>query len=83
MEPRRFFNLFTGPTNHRLAKDINSGGRAIPGFCRPHFISVAGTPLKMEFNPKKGTFLFEFDGDVSIDAPDHDLHSQDTISNWI
>jgi len=48
-------------------KDIDSGGRAIPGFCRPHFISVTGIPLKMEFNIKKGTFLFEFDGDVSIE----------------
>jgi hypothetical protein len=50
-------------------EDIDSGGRAIPGFCRPHFIAVAGTPLKMEFNIKKGAFLFEFDGDASIDAP--------------
>jgi hypothetical protein len=47
-------------------KDINSGGRAITGFCRPHFISVAGKPLKMEFNIKKGSFLFEFDADKSI-----------------
>lgn len=50
-------------------KDINAGGRAIPGFCRPHFIAVAGIPSKMEFNPKKGTFIFEFNGDASIDAP--------------
>jgi aryl-phospho-beta-D-glucosidase BglC (GH1 family) len=49
-------------------EDINSGGRAIPGFCRPHIIS-AGIPLKMEYNMKKGTFLFEFDGDMSIKAP--------------
>ena len=47
-------------------KDINSGGRATTGFCRPHFISVAGKPLKMEFNIKKGTFLFEFEADTSI-----------------
>ena len=50
-------------------EDINSGGRAIPGFCRPHFISVSGVPLKMEYNMKKGKFLFEFDGDISIKAP--------------
>ena len=36
--------------------DINSGGRAIKGFCRPHFIRCAGIPLKMEFNIKDGTF---------------------------
>ncbi len=45
-------------------EDINSGGRAIPGFCRPHFISVSGVPLKMEYNMKKGKFLFKFDGDL-------------------
>jgi len=50
-------------------KDINSGGRAIEGFCRPHFISVAGTPLKMEFNTKKGIFIFEFDKDKKVKAP--------------
>jgi hypothetical protein len=50
-------------------EDIDSGGRAIPGFCRPHFIAVAGTPLKMEFNIKRRTFVFEFEGDASIDAP--------------
>ena len=50
-------------------KDINSGGRAITGFCRPHFISVAGIPLRMEFNIKNKKFLFEFDGDTSIKVP--------------
>jgi aryl-phospho-beta-D-glucosidase BglC (GH1 family) len=50
-------------------KDINSGGRAIQGFCRPHFISVAGIPLQMEFNMKNKTFFFAFDGDTSIGTP--------------
>ncbi len=49
--------------------DINSGGRAIKGFCRPRFIHCAGIPLKMEFNVKEGTFNFEFDGDSSITSP--------------
>jgi hypothetical protein len=49
--------------------DINSGGRAIQGFCRPHFICCAGIPLKMEFNIKEKTFIFEFDGNTSIKAP--------------
>ena len=49
--------------------DINSGGRAIEGFCRPHFIRCAGIPLKMEFNIKDGIFNFEFDGKTSIQAP--------------
>ena len=49
--------------------DINSGGRAIEGFCRPYFLSCTGTPLKMEFNPKKKRFFFQFEGDTSIKAP--------------
>ncbi len=47
-------------------KDINSGGRAIKGFCRPHFVRCAGIPIKMEFQMKEGLFYFKFDGDVSI-----------------
>jgi hypothetical protein len=50
-------------------KDINSGGRAIKGFCRPHFVRCAGIPIKMEFQMKEGLFYFEFDGDVSIKGP--------------
>ncbi|MFX0178210.1 MAG: cellulase family glycosylhydrolase [Candidatus Hodarchaeota archaeon] len=49
--------------------DINSGGRAIKGFCRPHFIRCTGEPLKMDFNIKQGRFYFEFNGDASIKAP--------------
>ncbi len=49
--------------------DINSGGRAIKGFCRPRFIFCAGIPLKMEFKIKEGKFFFEFDGDSTIIAP--------------
>lgn len=49
--------------------DINSGGRAIEAFCRPHFVRVAGTPQTMDFNHKTKTFLFEFDADAAIKAP--------------
>ncbi len=49
--------------------DINSGGRAIKGFCRPRFIFCSGIPLKMEFKIKEGTFFFEFEGDSTIIAP--------------
>jgi hypothetical protein len=51
------------PTN------INSGGRALKGFCRPHFLYCSGIPLEMQFNLKKGKFYFEFDGDATIKAP--------------
>ncbi|MFW9938714.1 MAG: cellulase family glycosylhydrolase [Candidatus Thorarchaeota archaeon] len=49
--------------------DINSGGRAIKGFCRPHFIRCSGEPLKTDFVIKQGRFYFEFNGDTSIKAP--------------
>jgi hypothetical protein len=49
--------------------DIQSGGRAIEGFCRPHFVAVAGTPLAMSFSRKRKVFLFEFVADPTIDAP--------------
>ncbi len=49
--------------------DINSGGRAIKGFCRPRFIFCSGIPLKMEFKIKEGKFFFKFDGDSTIIAP--------------
>lgn len=49
--------------------DISSGGRAIEGFCRPRFVSVAGTPLKMGFSRKNRVFKFEFDADTRINAP--------------
>ncbi|MFW9949868.1 MAG: cellulase family glycosylhydrolase [Candidatus Thorarchaeota archaeon] len=47
-------------------EDINSGGRAIKGFCRPHFVRCTGIPKKMDFHMKEGFFYFEFDGDISI-----------------
>jgi hypothetical protein len=53
----------TDPTN------IHSGGRAIPGFCRPHFVAVAGTPLAMSFSLKRKVFRFDFDANPQIDAP--------------
>ncbi len=50
-------------------KDINSGGRATRGFCRPHFLKCAGTPLEMQFNYKKGYFSFSYEANGSIKAP--------------
>ncbi len=49
--------------------DINSGGRAIKGFCRPHFVYCSGKPLRMDFDYKAKAFSFEFDADSSIEAP--------------
>jgi len=41
--------------------DLNSGGRAIKGFCRPHYIKCMGTPLVMQFNNEDGTFRLKFE----------------------
>ena len=49
--------------------DIQSGGRAVEGFCRPYFVCVSGKPLEMRFNMKSKEFRFGFDADPSIDAP--------------
>ena len=49
--------------------DIRSGGRAVEGFSRPHFVRVSGTPLEMRFSVKRREFRFVFDADPRIDAP--------------
>jgi hypothetical protein len=48
---------------------VDSGGRAIQGFCRPRFLCLSGTPHTMEFDLKRGTFYVEFDSDSSVSAP--------------
>jgi len=50
-------------------EDLDSGGRAIEGFCRPHFVKIAGTPLKMSFDHQKKIFEVEFNVDLSIETP--------------
>ncbi|MFX1564829.1 MAG: cellulase family glycosylhydrolase [Promethearchaeota archaeon] len=49
--------------------DINSGGRGIAGFCRPHMVTIAGTPLSMEFSLKQKEFRLEFDANPEIKSP--------------
>ena len=49
--------------------DIDSGGRALQGFCRPRFLCLAGMPHRMEFDLKGGSFNIQFDGDPTITAP--------------
>ena len=49
--------------------DINSGGRAIKGFCRPRFLHIAGLPLFQEFDSKKRRYLLEYDADSSVKEP--------------
>jgi hypothetical protein len=49
--------------------DMNSGGRAIQGFCRPYACRTAGIPIKMSFDRKKGIFTLIFRANPRIDAP--------------
>lgn len=50
-------------------EDINSGARALLGFCRPHYVTCAGTPKMMKFNYEKGIFEFEYNADSKINEP--------------
>jgi hypothetical protein len=49
--------------------DINSGGRAIEGFCRPYAMKTAGEPLSMSFDLKRRRFVYTFLADPKISAP--------------
>ena len=62
------FSIFS-TTQQEDPKNIHSGGRAIEGFCRPHFVAVAGIPLMMEFSPSTREFLFAFDADTNVNEP--------------
>ncbi|MBN1329891.1 MAG: cellulase family glycosylhydrolase [Candidatus Heimdallarchaeota archaeon] len=50
-------------------KDINSGGRAIEGFCRPYVKHLTGKLNTISFNRKTGRFALEFNNDTTIDEP--------------
>jgi hypothetical protein len=49
--------------------DINSGGRAIAGFCRPYALKTAGTPLSMRFDLRSRRFELRVALDPAVHAP--------------
>ena len=49
--------------------DINSGGRALSAVVRPYAKKVAGEPLNMRFDMKRGLFTFSFRHDSSLTEP--------------
>jgi hypothetical protein len=55
--------------DQQTTDEINSGGRAIQGFCRPHFIACSGKPLKIDFDFETKDFYFQFEADTSILVP--------------
>ncbi len=48
--------------------DINSGGRALEAVVRPYATRIAGRPLKMAFDHKRGRFAFTFEHDLAVTA---------------
>jgi hypothetical protein len=50
-------------------QDIDSGGRALPAVIRPYARAVAGEPLHMAFDYKRGSFELEFRHDPAVQAP--------------
>ena len=48
--------------------DINSGGRALKAVVRPYPLKTAGVPTRLEFDYRSGYFVYEFEGDKSIQA---------------
>ena len=49
--------------------DIDSGGRALSAVVRPYAKKVAGQPLNMRFDRKRGLFTFSFRADSAISEP--------------
>jgi hypothetical protein len=47
---------------------IDSGGRAIGGFCRPFVRFVQGALMSMKFEAEQGRITFEFDADPAIEG---------------
>jgi hypothetical protein len=49
--------------------DINSGGRALEAVLRPYARAIAGEPLSMAFDIRRGEFVFAFRHDPAVLAP--------------
>ena len=49
--------------------DINSGGRALEAVVRPYARATAGLPVRMSYDVRTRTLVFEFMHDPAIDAP--------------
>lgn len=49
--------------------DINSGGRAVEGFCRPYARRIAGEASLMRFDRTTGLFELRYQSDPSLQAP--------------
>jgi hypothetical protein len=50
-------------------EDLDSGGRALGALLRPYPMAVAGDPLKLSYDRRKGVFEFEFRHDPQVSEP--------------
>ena len=57
------------PDQQTDPSDINSGGRALSAVVRPYARKVAGEPLNMRFDAKRGLFTFSFRHDSRLAEP--------------
>lgn len=57
------------PDQRTNPDDINSGGRAIRGFCRPYVPVAAGRLLRVHFDHATATFTAEIEVNPAISAP--------------
>ena len=53
----------------RDPSDIDSGGRALSAVVRPYANKVAGEPLNMRFDTRRGLFTFSFRHDSAVTEP--------------
>lgn len=53
----------------RNPDDIHSGGRALEAILRPYPRCIAGEPLSLDFDYRKGRFRFTFRHDPQVNAP--------------
>ena len=49
--------------------DIDSGGRALSAIVRPYAKKVAGQPLNMRYDRKRGLFTFSYRADSAVSEP--------------
>ena len=62
------FSIFS-QDNRIPTADIHSGGRAIPGFCRPYPRFTAGKPTIWRYNLDTREIIYEFEADGNVDVP--------------
>jgi len=58
------YSIFSRDQRHDPA-DLDSGGRAVAGFCRPYVRACAGRPRTQRFDARSGRYVLEIDADAT------------------